>query len=90
MRAGAVTVCGGPCREFIRKGDPMLVLEVPGLERTFRRCVRCAGEAPPDLPPLVEQAPLRPTVKLPKRLGGIVLPFDFKAAQIAREPGEEG
>jgi len=96
-RASVDTVCGGPHATFtlIRKGDPVLVLKGPGYGREaagFRkvRCVKCAGPAPADLPPLEEHTvTIRPMLHL--RSGAGALPFDYKAAQAGeREPGEDG
>lgn len=83
--------CGGPCQDTIPKGSPMLLIRPATLGRDLVRCVRCAGDTPPaDLPPLVERS--IPTFEPQPlvRAGTVKLPFDFKLAQVAREPGEEG
>ncbi len=52
-RADTLTICGGPCRHWIAKGEPMLLISLPGVKATLKRCHVCAGELPPpDLPPL--------------------------------------
>ena len=86
-RAQFDTTCGR-CRRSLSRGDPMQLITLSTLKRPLVRCVACVGPAPPDLPALVEQAPvilsswtqvLRP------------LPADWKHAQAGeREVGEEG
>lgn len=78
----------------IKQGDPVMIVTLANVKREMRRCVDCAGPAPPDLPPMialkspgdfsmVSMAKIRP-----KNRGGL--------KQIAREwmpyrePGEEG
>ena len=77
----------GLCARVIRRGDPVLLLTLPGLTRVKRRCSNCAGEAPPDLPAIVEVVIPSPTPMVPvRRLAG--LPFDWKIRQAGeREPG---
>lgn len=102
-RSAIPTRCGR-CGELINKGDPVLLIAmVPrasGRALRFVRCGACEGPAPPDLPPLVERAPIAPSAL--HRVGSL-LPFgrepvnprrvDWKtrAAEGAeREPGEDG
>lgn len=80
-------LCGG-CAGTIRKGHPLLVIELPRLSHTKVRGECCAGAAPPDLPSLVEQAALVPQTMT--RFCPDMLPLDFKMAAAGREPGEEG
>jgi len=78
----------GLCRRSIPRGAALLRITVPGMTRVFLRCGDCI-EAPPDLPPLVEPAPLQPTPLV--RFTPHMLPLDFKARAAGdREPGEEG
>lgn len=44
---GWCSVCGST----IHRGDAVLDITIPGVERIFRRCGQCA-QAPADLPPL--------------------------------------
>lgn len=93
IRASMHLFCGGPCGRLVHKGEPMLELSSPAwsFSHPKLRCVACAGEPPPDLPPLIERTPIQPTAtRLPLRtMTG--LPADFKrAASGEREPGEEG
>lgn len=85
-------ICGGPCTNMMRKGEPILEIRIPrkdgGPDRVFRRCIACAGEpVPAGLPPLTEQAPIVPMGHL--RTGPDTLPFDYKLAAAGREPGED-
>lgn len=86
IRAAEEKICGGPCVRRITRGEPVFKITIGALY--FYRCAHCAGEpVPADLPPLVERLPL-PTRS--KHGGRVMLPFDFKLAQVARDPGEEG
>jgi predicted nucleic acid-binding Zn-ribbon protein len=79
----------GRCGERFNVGQPQLVIEpreVTG--RKFLRCRTCADEpVPDDLPALAERTPIEPSPLV--RAGMVKLPFDYKAAQAGREPGEE-
>lgn len=46
--------CGGLHQQptVIRKGDVMLVIEVPGLKRPLIRCAACAGPEPAESEPV--------------------------------------
>jgi hypothetical protein len=44
--------CGG-CNALLAIGDPIQLVEIPGLKRRLVRCEECAGPAPADLPPFV-------------------------------------
>lgn len=86
-RATFDTECG-LCRQAIPRGAPVLRITAPSMTRALLRCSACR-EAPPDLPPLVERAPLPATPLV--RFTPDMLPLDWKARQAgAREPGEEG
>ena len=97
-RAPVPTLCGG-CNALIDKGDPLLRITMARGGRVLRfvRCARCEGPAPPDLPALVERAPIAPSAL--HRVSGL-LPFgrqpvdpvarDWKTRAAEREPGEEG
>lgn len=88
-------LCGGPCTNTIRLGEPMLQLRVGEKGRVLVRCAECAqrggyGSPPPDLPALVERVAPAPMVKI-AHAGVGALPFDWrKRAAGEREPGEEG
>ena len=47
-----VTVACGNCDQLVSVGDPVLVLTMVNLRRKLIRCPQCAGDAPPNLPPL--------------------------------------
>ncbi|MEO8679237.1 MAG: hypothetical protein ABI665_09340 [Vicinamibacterales bacterium] len=59
------------------------------MKRRLYRCSNCAeGPAPTDLPALiVRSAPVVPMQ--PLRAAVNDLPFDYKSAQVGREPGED-
>lgn len=70
----------------------MLEFRFPEITAVLKRCAVCAGEpVPADLPERVEPTPIVPTARMAslRALAG-TLPFDYKAAQSGREPGEEG
>jgi|SRR5882724_10306650 len=54
-RAPRVLYCGFCKSREIKQGDPVLFVTLPNVKREMRRCVDCAGPAPPDLPPLLPQ-----------------------------------
>ena len=84
------TMCGRCGRELLQ-GDPVLCIAVNG-GRALRRCDRCEGPAPPDLPPFVERAdPIRlpPLTKLVPPSAARVVDWRARASG-EREPGEEG
>lgn len=92
-RAPALTICGGPCRVMIRKGEPVLEIRIDGVDKRFLRCPQCAGEpVPADLPPLSEQVPIAPSHKsrtAPLFASAGSLAKDWKQSQAGREPGED-
>jgi len=96
-RAVTETICGGPCRQHIRKADPTLEIHIQGLKRALVRCASCAGEpVPTDLPPLEERPAntIDPTYK-PQRAPLFAsvgtMATDWKARQSGeRQPGEDG
>jgi hypothetical protein len=94
MRAPVDDLLCGCCKAFIRKGAPIFVYELAGVKGRQRekvRCVTCAGPAPPDLPPLIELAPLPPPRMVRLIPGTPALPLDWKQRATAeREPGQEG
>ncbi len=76
IRATRNHLCGG-CGEEIRTGAPeleVLITYLNGPRIRKVRCQACAGEAPPDLPALIERAPAAMTPMT--RVG--LTPFDFK------------
>lgn len=73
----------GRCGEQVPKNVPIMLIDPEpsrAVKHRFIRCQKCAGEDVPADVPTTE--PRRLVV--PVRLGNVV-PFDFKAAQIARE-----
>ena len=54
-RAERELFCGYCSQRMIPKGDPVCYVKMEKLTRELRRCVDCAGPAPPDLPALVEK-----------------------------------
>jgi hypothetical protein len=54
----------------IREGEPMLILTTPGVKRERYRCQGCAGDVPPDLPPLAERVPVKTTKKIKSMTAG--------------------
>jgi len=86
----ALPILCGRCGRQLAKGDPVLVIELPGARRTLRflRCDRCEGPAPPDLPALIVHGGIVTTPLV--RLGAGMLPLDWKMRAAEREPGEEG
>ena len=69
----------GSCTEPIPVGDALCLLVTD--QHTFRRCTKCVGPAPADLPavkkPGLDQHATQPTVS---RSGVPALPYDGKAA----------
>lgn len=53
-RAERDLLCGYCAQRTIRKGDPVCYVKFEKITRELRRCVDCAGPAPPDLPPMME------------------------------------
>lgn len=45
----------GTCRAEVFRGDPILRVDVQGMTRGLFRGECCAGQAPPDLPRLIER-----------------------------------
>jgi hypothetical protein len=85
-RAGRSTLCGR-CGKLVAVGAPVLELRIGTLKRVRPRCEDCAGQAPPDLPPLGDAPPRpAPLTGIMARLG--LLPLDDAARD--REPGQEG
>ena len=93
IRARQDLACGG-CGARLAKGAPCVevVIEkgVFSVKAKRLRCPTCAEmPVPADLPPLVEHDnTIRPMAHILTGVGA--LPLDFKARQMAREPGEEG
>lgn len=94
-RAAVDTRCGGPHTAplVVKRGDPILMVQAPGVTRRLWRCPSCAGEAPPldlpDLPEHVELTAIEPMLKM--RHVRDALPLDFRQARTGdREPGEDG
>ena len=96
IRACSVRRCGS-CEQVIPVGSPVLLLTVHGTHGwTKARCgsQACAGEAAPDLPPLIEQLPLQKmkssSMTPVRQLAGLALDWKSRQAGESREPGEEG
>lgn len=43
-RADLNRLCGGPCGGTVKAGEPVLVIEIRGVQRRRVRCRACAGE----------------------------------------------
>ena len=93
-RAPRLMFCGYCKSRAIQQGDPILFINTPWMKRELRRCVDCAGPAPPDLPPL-------PVMKAPGDFSmtsvGALKPKTRGALKATarerlpyREPGQEG
>ena len=96
-RAPHAQFCGFCPRREIAQGDPVLVVTLPTLKREMRRCVDCAGPAPPDLPPLpvAHEAGDFSMVNVgalkPKTRGAFkALVKEWMPYRETREPGDEG
>jgi len=79
VRSPGDVICGGSrCGGVvIRLGEPMQIVLIAGVKRELRRCPMCAeGEAPPDLPPFIQEAPV-PVLSGWSRFGRD-LPIDVK------------
>ena len=55
-RVPAATMCGFCVNRIIKKGESALYRSLPGVKRERVRCQDCAGEAPPELPPMRDYA----------------------------------
>jgi len=86
LRATSDRLCG-LCHGLIHEGEPVLLIDIGPTIKLYR-CERCAGPAPPDLPPLVAPVPIPRTVLT--RFSRGMLPLDWKTRGVGREPGEEG
>lgn len=74
----------GLCGLTIYRDQPMLYVLLQGVKRKLLRCVDCAGPAPPDLPPNIEQQ------SIPERMASIrqaaaTMPRTRKAASAHAE-----
>jgi hypothetical protein len=72
----------------------MLEIEIHGVKRRRVRCATCAtssGQAPPELPPILEENPPRSEGRL-VAVGALAprLRIARRATRDLREPGEEG
>lgn len=67
------TLCGY-CGEQILTDAPALFTKLPNVKRERVRCVKCAGEAPPDLPARIVRSPMT------KRMQpiGRAIPIDYR------------
>jgi ribosomal protein S27E len=73
----------GHCGEEIRRGDPVLLFQMPEGKWTKVRCGTCAGEAVPVLEPLPArpvEVVSRPKAKRPASVGGLALDWKAKAS----------
>jgi len=75
----------GQCGQLIRAGDVLLRITFGSCKAKKFRCTACAGPAPLDLPPHVDEITRRPTLDF-TRIG--LLPLDFSRRD--RDPGQEG
>ncbi len=86
----------GRCSKWIPRDERIIVFTFPALAagRTVRvrkiRCTACAGDAPPDLPAVVERQ--HPTAGMASvRALARAVPRDWKTRSAnEREPGEDG
>lgn len=62
-RAPADMICGLCRHRAIPRGEPYLSITLPNVKRERRRCQNCAGEAPPELPPLTPNTPIQARTK---------------------------
>jgi hypothetical protein len=70
--------CGNP----IRKGEPVLFLIVPGLDRRKTRCVDCTSEMPPEVLPDAPSDPDPVASAAPRSFAPMRdLAFDWKKQQ---------
>lgn len=67
----------GMCSSPIQVGEPVLVRSIANVKAKKFRCENCAGEAPPDIPPLVVTQKPEPTPQFER--------FDYKLAQSGDE-----
>lgn len=96
-RAPAGTLCGR-CNGEIERGDPVIYIKVnPQVTRELIRCQNCAGEAPPELPELMEAGGIETSgftaigKAAPKRrTRGALKELARKEWMPYREAGEEG
>jgi len=89
-RAEQAKLCG-LCGELIALGEPAVIICVNGITRKRWRCQACAGEPPPDLPPLLPRDEIicDPQTPNPTRPPWSV--HDWKRKQAGeRDPGEDG
>ena len=56
-RRARLTAWGQVCGSTIHRGDAVLEITIPGVDRAYRRCGHCAP-APADLPPLDDPPPV--------------------------------
>ncbi len=97
-RAPRALLCGGCADRHIPAGDPVCYVKVGLVTRELCRCVDCAGPAPPDLPPLVEQQTAGNYDKFvtigalkPKNRGALkALAKEWTPYRDSRDPGEDG
>jgi len=93
-RAPRAMFCGFCVRREIPVGDPVLYISTERMTREMKRCVDCAGPAPPDLPALVAQkepgdfSMVSVATLRPKTRGA--LKASAREWMPYREPGEEG
>lgn len=84
-RAAVTTLCGGRCGGTVNVGDPVQLVEVPGMRRKLIRCEQCAdSQVPPDLP----EAIVKGTVAAPSgfaRFSRASVPKDFKALAAGKD-----
>jgi hypothetical protein len=69
----------GLCNSLLRRGDPVLRIQIPGMRRALLRCPLCVGPAPPDLPALVARTEPQPVTMHPLRELAATVAQDFKA-----------
>ncbi len=80
-RRALVSVKCGLCGQWIAKGDPLLIVQLPAVTARRYRCVACRGPAPADLP----EPPMVTMVRHQQQRS-----FAEVVEALDREPGADG
>ncbi len=96
-RAPSATLCGYCSQRTIERGEPAIYIKIShAIKREMIRCQTCAGEAPPELPELLESGAIETSGfmpigrAMPKRTRGGLKAAIAKEWTPYRESGEEG
>jgi hypothetical protein len=82
----------GLCNHLIAVGEPVLFRWIAGHSWRKVRCVSCANEPVPELPPVSvspRAVPMTPIARM-ERISQFTLDWKQRAAAGVREPGDEG